>query len=387
MTRIRRERGDGALFFNTQKNRWVGQLDLGTDSAGKRVRPTVSGCTRTEVRTKLDALRAQHDAGRNITQRDTRFADLTHQFLDRGLAPETSQNTRENYQSIIDRHLLPALGNRTVASLRPNDIEDVLRGMSDDGYSGRTMRLTLNLARRILRFAEQRGIVIRNVAAIVEPVHGPVRSRESLTPDQARTLLSAAADHPLAGLFTLSLLLRLRPGEAAGLRWDAVDLQATPPTLTVQTSLRRTAGGILTIADPKTPTSRRTLALPRVCVSALNTRLERQADDRHAAGERWANPERLVFTTDVGTPLDPSNVRRALQIIATKAGLGHLHPHLLRHATASLLSASGVRLEDIADTLGHRSVTITADIYRHPIAPIRTAHINAMTALTDVTDV
>jgi hypothetical protein len=55
-----------------------------------------------------------------------------------------------------------------------------------------------------------------------------------------------------------------------------------------------------------------------------------------------------------------------------------LHPHALRHATASLLSAAGVRLEDIADTLGHRSVTITADIYRHTITPTRTAHLTAL---------
>jgi hypothetical protein len=74
----------------------------------------------------------------------------------------------------------------------------------------------------------------------------------------------------------------------------------------------------------------------------------------------------LVFTTDTGSPLDPSNVRRTLTRIANDAGIGRVHPHQLRHATASLLSDAGVPLEDIADTLGHRSVTITADIYCHP---------------------
>ena len=60
-----------------------------------------------------------------------------------------------------------------------------------------------------------------------------------------------------------------------------------------------------------------------------------------------------------------------------------MHPHLLRHAAASLMSDAGVRLEDIADTLGHRSVTVTADIYRHPINATRTGHLAAMTALTN----
>ena len=90
----------------------------------------------------------------------------------------------------------------------------------------------------------------------------------------------------------------------------------------------------------------------------------------------------LVFTSEIGTPLDPSNVRRALARIATTAGLEHLHPHLLRHATASLLSAAGVPLEDISDTLGHKSISVTAEIYRHPIAPVRSGHKAAMAALT-----
>ena len=61
----------------------------------------------------------------------------------------------------------------------------------------------------------------------------------------------------------------------------------------------------------------------------------------------------------------------------------HLHPHMLRHAAASLLSAAGVPIEDISDTLGHRSVAVTAEIYRHPIAPIRSGHMVAMNQLID----
>lgn len=107
-----------------------------------------------------------------------------------------------------------------------------------------------------------------------------------------------------------------------------------------------------------------------------------QARDKHAAGATWTNPDRLVFSTEAGSPLGPSDVRRALQSIDDADGIGHLHPHLLRHAAAGLLSQAGVRLEDIADTLGRRSVTVTADIYRHPLAPIRTGHFDAITTLS-----
>ena len=54
---------------------------------------------------------------------------------------------------------------------------------------------------------------------------------------------------------------------------------------------------------------------------------------------------------------------------------------LLRYAAASLMSAGGMRLEDISNPLSHRSVTVTAEIYRHPIAALRIAQVGAMDAL------
>jgi integrase len=75
-----------------------------------------------------------------------------------------------------------------------------------------------------------------------------------------------------------------------------------------------------------------------------------------------------------------------LATMATEAGLVHLHPHMLRHAAASLMSAAGVPIEDISDTLGHRSVNVTAEVYRHPIAPIRSGHMAAMNQLVGRTE-
>jgi integrase len=124
------------------------------------------------------------------------------------------------------------------------------------------------------------------------------------------------------------------------------------------------------------------VALPQVCVDALARQRQTQDADRSRAGRRWHNPNDLVFTTESGTPLDPSNVRRRLQHVADRAGLDHLHPHLLRHAAASLLSAAGVPLEQISDLLGHRSVTVTAEVYRHSLSSVRSGHLEAMADLT-----
>jgi integrase len=363
--RQRRDNGDGSLYFDEAKQRWVGQLDLGTDAAGRRVRPRVSAKTKTEARARLDVLRQAHGAGQDLTARTTTFTELAQLWLERGLPPGVSPSTRANYTSLLNQHVLPAFGHRKVTDLRPEDVEQLLDQMANNGYAGRSVRLTLGLIRRILRLGERRSIVIRNVASVVEaPPAGPASVRAGLTPDQA-----------------VSLLLGLRPGEAAGLSWRAVDLESEPATLTVSHSLRRD-GKLLTLVQPKTPTSHRTLALPQTCTQALTRQRDLQAQDQRLAGRRWHNTDALVFTNELGGPLDPSNVRRALTRLAHQAGLGHVHPHLLRHAAASLMSDAGVSIEQISDTLGHRSINVTAEIYRHPINPIRTGHLAAMNQLS-----
>lgn len=74
------------------------------------------------------------------------------------------------------------------------------------------------------------------------------------------------------------------------------------------------------------------------------------------------------FPSEPGAPLDPSNVRRSLSRITSRAGLGKWHPHELCHSAAALLSASGVAIEQVADVFGHRDVRTTSSTYRRQVA-------------------
>jgi len=382
MTRLRRERGDGSIFYHADKDRWIGQLNL-RDATGKRVRPTVSGRTRAEARAKLMEMKDKHEAGVDVTARAMTFAQLAGAFLERGLPADITENTISTYEWILRRHVLPALGGIRLADLKSDHIEAMLDTMAAKRLAQSTMRHARNITRRVLRYGMLRDLVIRNVAQPVQPRRGPKAERFGLTVKQAKRLLDAAKAHRLANMLTLALLLGLRPGEAAGLTWEHVKTKGKRPTITVAANLRRTPAGVMVLVPPKTPTSRRTLEIPPPAVAALKAQRRMQMADQDTAGRAWQNTYDLVFTTEVGTPLDPSNVRRSYNHIAEEADIVHLHPHMLRHAAASLLSAAGVPIEDISDTLGHRSVNVTAEIYRHPIAPIRSGHMAAMNQLID----
>lgn len=161
--------------------------------------------------------------------------------------------------------------------------------------------------------------------------------------------------------------------------WAHVDLDGRPnhnpplpPCIHVWRSVR--AGG-----DTKTRKSRRTLAMPHRCVAALRLHRQLQDLDRAQAGKAWHHTD-LVFTTCVGTALDAANVRRSFRRVVANAGLDPADwtPRELRHSFVSLLSDSGVSLQDIADLCGHSGTTVTEKVYRHQLRPVLLTGAEAM---------
>jgi integrase len=84
----------------------------------------------------------------------------------------------------------------------------------------------------------------------------------------------------------------------------------------------------------------------------------RQAEEQVAAGSLWQD-HGLIFASEAGTPIEPDNFSRSFSRLCEKAGLGHWHPHELRHSGASLMLAQGTPLHVVSEVLGHASITIT----------------------------
>lgn len=211
-----------------------------------------------------------------------------------------------------------------------------------------------SLLSRSVRHAMARDKVKRNVVLLCDVPTGQAgRRSKSLSFNQAETVLDAAQDHALRAYVVLSLLLAARRNCApcTGTRSTS---SPTPPSIAVYRSVR--AGG-----DTRTTTSRRRLTLPQRCVDALHRHLERLA--------RSPAPNQLVLATSTGTELAAHNVRRSFRRIVADAGLepGEWTPRELRHLFVSLLSASGVRIEDISRLVGHSGTAVTEKVYRHQL--------------------
>ena len=77
-------------------------------------------------------------------------------------------------------------------------------------------------------------------------------------------------------------------------------------------------GGELVFSEPKTTRSRRTVPLPPVILTALRAHRATQAGERLKAGTAWQD-SRLVFTTPIGTVVDPGNLGRLLDNLCLRA--------------------------------------------------------------------
>jgi integrase len=293
-----------------------------------------------------------------------------------------SPNTIDNYRWAVNRHLKPALGSKRLRTLKPEHFEALLRRLAHDGMARTSLARIRSVAVIALRYAQRRDLVARNAAelAYIPADARPQREGRSLTLEEARRLLAATEDDDAGPLVVVGLMLGLRPGELSGLRWNDIDL--TAKTLTVRQARLRERGPdgreVLRLGEPKTRRSRRTVSLPRPVIAALGRQRANQARHRLAAAAEWQDLD-LVFTTNVGTPLDPSNLRRSIERITERARLGHWTPHELgRHSAASLLSAAGVPIEVVADLLGHVDTRMLEKHYRHRVTPSVDAAVTPM---------
>jgi integrase len=367
----RRGHGEGSIHQRSD-GRWVGVAELGW-SEGKRRRKYVYGNTQREAIDQLRQVQTATEAGLpapddslTVEQHLTRWISLQPDHL--------SANTIDNYSWAINSHLIPALGKKRLSKLTPTEVSVMLKSKVDAGLSASSRSRIRSVLVKALRQAEAEGLLQRNVAALAMSSPASVKAGRSLTQPQAKTLLKELEGHRHQALFTILLTMGLHPGEVTGLPWDLVDLDAG--VLHVRQSLKRERG-TLTVGDVKTPKSRRSLAIPSLALTSLRRHRADQARERLAVGSEWVDSG-LVFASEVGTPLDPANVRRTLAKTTEAAGLGHWTPNELRHSAVSLLSAAGVPIEEIADVVGHDGTRMTTGIYRHVLSPVISSGSQAM---------
>lgn len=357
----RRSAGEGTIFQRPD-GRWVARLPP-DDRSGKR--REFWGASQAEAMDRRDAHLKRALLHGDVVDDDPTLAVYLREWLKHTATPRIRPGTLACYRTNVEIRLVPILGRLRLSQLRPVDVRRMMETVAKA-----TSARSANLARAVLRKAledarRDRVLIGDNAAALASPMKQPHREAQHLNAAQLATLIASVADHPLRGVFVVAASTGMRQGEVLGLRWRDVDLDGPNPMLSIRGQLQVVDGKAAHV-EPKTARSARTIPLSPNLVALLKAERAAQARRRLELGGLWSNPMALVFTTDAGQPLRSETVTRKFKAALAAAGLPVVRFHDLRHSAATLmLERNGGDLKAVSTTLGHSTITLTANTYAH----------------------
>jgi integrase len=336
-------------------------VDLPRDPAtGKRRQKRLSAATARELKVLQAKVLNELNEGEYVEPAKMTLREYLDRWLDT-IKSSVRPSTHDRYGRIVRGHLIPGLGGLALSKLAPLHVQTYYAGELQAGGKATSVALYHAVLHRALDQALRWHLVSRNVSGLVEVPRGQSPEMRTWSAAQARVFLSTTTEDPLHTLWRLALMTGLRRGELLVLRWQDLDLDRQAAR--IRRTLTRTAAG-WEIGDPKTGAGRRQVALPALCVTALQAHRDRQFARRAALGDAW-HDEDLVFERGDGHRLEPRTVQRTFVRLVERSGLPRVRFHDLRHTAATLMLANGEHPKIVQERLGHSSIKMTLDRYSH----------------------
>lgn len=268
--------------------------------------------------------------------------------------PSLKPKTRASYRGLIDVRIIPYVGRREVASIRPSDVQKWVNELTAEGLSSSRVRQAHIVLGMAIDMAVHDGVIARNPARRSGVKLPKLERRQpvALQPEQVECIAEACLA-PYDLLVRLLGTAGLRWGEAVALRRRSVDLLGR--RLIVTESLAEVGAEL--IFGPTKSHAERSVLLTK----SLNEALEAHLDERVGA-----DVGALVFTSEKGRPLRYSNFRREVWNPALRsAKVPKVGLHVLRHSAAAALIRAGASPKALQTILGHQSAGFTLSVYGH----------------------
>jgi integrase len=250
----------------------------------------------------------------------------------------------------LDEHILPAYGELPIRGLSRAQIEGCLSKLQQKGYAVSTLRSVRATFSTVLEAAVAHRYLTENPAHRIRLREADSRRepRYYRAPETRRLL--GSLEEPCRSVVAVAVFTGLRIGEILALRWKRIDLL----NCRLEVAETYSSGEF---GPPKTRSSRRTIPMSASLVELFK--------HLRPAG---CEPEKLVFATAKGTPLNSKNLyNRQLAPACDAIGLPRVSWHSFRHTHATLMHEAGESLKTAQSLLGHSDIETTLGVYTHAI--------------------
>ncbi len=350
-------------------------LDVGRDpQSGKRRQKWHGGYrTKREAEAALAEMVSNINRGTYVEKSRQTVSEFVTEWL-AAIEPTVRPATHYSYARNLRLHVLPYLGSAlliavdagTLNGLYAQLLAEGRKNHEGGGLSPRSVRYVHTIVHRVLKDAVKWGRLARNPAGAADPPRtaSSGSAMATWTGEELRSFLAGTSADRLYAAYLLLATTGMRRGEALGLRWTDLNLEAG------QASVRQTVIAVhhvVQLGTPKTAKGRRTVSLDAVTVTALREHRKRQAAERLQMGAGWHDLD-LVFPRIDGTPLHPERFSRSFNDRVRQLGLPRIRLHDLRHGWATLALSAGVHPKVVQERLGHANISITLDTYSHVAA-------------------
>lgn len=273
------------------------------------------------------------------------------------------------YKSTYEYHIKPVFGKRKLKLICSDQLQVFINKMANE-YSATVVKECKHLLDGALKQAYKQRKINRNpMEYVTMPKTKEPKKKGALSADQQQAFLNEAGSSKYYRLYKLATLTGMRIGEITGLQWSDVDFKNREIHITHTMSYIPKRG--LYLDTPKSKTSLRTIPMIDSAYALLKEQRKEQLKLKLQLGQYWPSAEgigNLVFTTQIGTGIQDTNIRRDMRKICdnlTDLGINR-HDctfHTLRHCFATRCIENGMEPKTLQTILGHATLAMTMDLY------------------------
>ena len=347
-----------AKYKKRPDGRYATSFIIGHNTDGKTLRRTLYGRTIMELDKKVADFKSLQNKGIVVGKENITVREWAQTWL-KLYKSNREYNTYIMYENSLNTHILPAIGDMPLTSVKKHNLQQLLNSLVDQGKmrTAEIVRLTL---RQLFNQALEQDYIYKSITNGLTLPKRPKPKKRALTDEEVKSLQAADFNAKERAFVNILYYTGLRRSEALALTVNDIDLDNKTLTVCKDLIFKVNVGEIKSL--PKSDAGNRTLPLPAPLCNTLSEYLS-QIDNKY------------LFTAATNNNLmSKSSLRRFWDGIIKKLAAAYdgqdaladdIAPHIFRHTYATNLYKAGIDIKTAQYLLGHASIQMTMDIYTH----------------------